>query len=72
MRPELAFTYDADMRPVAAKCTACREQMPPPPPELKDNADLIMWFSRHFFEHRAITHPTPPHDEADNPDTDNR
>jgi hypothetical protein len=64
MKPELAFTYDADMRPIAAKCTACREVMPAPPANLHGAVDLISWFSAFFLEHKRLKHSSPPSSEA--------
>jgi hypothetical protein len=52
MKPELAFTYDADMQPISAKCSACGEQMPAPPPNTRDAVDAIIWLSRHFLQHK--------------------
>lgn len=68
MKPELAFTYDADMHPAAAKCTACGEQMPPPP-DTRDAVDAIIWLSRHFVQHKLKIHSAPlVADAADNLD----
>ena len=64
MKPELAFTYDADMRPVAARCTACGEPMQSPPPDTRDAVDAIIWLSRHFIQHKLSKHPALPDAEA--------
>jgi hypothetical protein len=60
LRPELAFTYDAAMRPIAAKCTACTEKMPAAPLDLRDAVEVIMWFSRSYIEHKRLKHPERP------------
>ena len=56
MPSELSFMYDPQMRPVSAKCTICGQLMPPPPSHLLDSADLIMWLSGEFLEHKRIEH----------------
>ena len=56
MKSELKFTYDEDMHPIGAACTACGEQMPKPDPALKDSADIIGWFSGKYIEHRQHKH----------------
>ena len=60
MKPELSFTYDADMRPIAGKCTACGEQMPAPPTDPRDNVDTILWLSHHFLIHKKLKHAAYP------------
>lgn len=64
MRQELAFTYDEEMRPVAARCTACGDHLLPPPPNIISAVEIIMWFSRRFQEHlQTKPHPAlPSHD----------
>lgn len=59
VKPELTFTYDAEMRPISAKCSACREQMPTPPANLHSTVDLIAWLSASFLEHKRLKHPAP-------------
>ena len=70
MKPELSFTYNAEMRPIAGKCTACGEPMPAPPSDPRDNVDNILWLSHHFLIHKKLKHSTPPDaDAADDKDT---
>jgi hypothetical protein len=64
MRPELSFSYDANIRPIAGKCTACGEQMPAPPSDPRDNIDTILWLSHHFIVHKQLKHPKPPSDDV--------
>ncbi len=59
MRPELSFTYDVDIRPIAGKCTACGELMPTRPSDARDNVDAISWFSQHFIVHHQLKHSAP-------------
>ena len=59
MIPELAIRYDDKLRPVAAHCSSCGLQMPVPPSDLHDSADVINWFSDRFIEHRKQKHPVP-------------
>jgi hypothetical protein len=56
MRTELRFVYDENMRPISATCTACGERMPKPDPALENSADIIMFFSKKYFEHRNLKH----------------
>lgn len=58
MKPELTFTYDDEMRPIAARCTGCQEKLPDPPSEFLSGVDAIMWFSRRFAEHCSLKHAT--------------
>lgn len=64
MRTELAFIYDKNMRLISAKCKQCGEEMPDPSPELALPADIVMWFSVHFLEHKQHKHPQTSHDSA--------
>ena len=69
MRAELSLTYDAEMRPIAGKCSECGEQMPVPPGDPGDNVDTITGLSHHFLIHKRLKHPTPPaRDAADDTD----
>jgi hypothetical protein len=71
MRTKLTFIYDAEMRPVAAKCTRCDRLMLPPPSTLHDAADIVMWLSQRFLEHKRLKHPTaldPDAADATEPD----
>ena len=61
MTPELAIRYDHNLHPVAAYCSSCGLKMPTPPSDLHDSADIILWFSDHFIEHRKEKHPAPPY-----------
>lgn len=61
MIPELTLRYDHDLHPVSAQCSSCGRQMPLPPPDLRDAADIVQWFSVHFIEHRKQEHPAPPY-----------
>ena len=59
MTSELTFIYDAEMRPVAARCSICRKLMPPPPSHLRDAADMVLWLSEQFILHKRKEHPKP-------------
>ena len=61
MVAELAIRYDENLRPVSAQCSSCGLHMPPPPSDLHDTADIILWLSDHFIEHRKQKHPAPPY-----------
>jgi len=56
MTTELKINYDAEMNPASASCTACGEKMPLPPVDLKNSADVIVWFSGKYIEHRSLKH----------------
>jgi hypothetical protein len=55
-RAELEIEYDQEMTPVSGMCTACREMMPKPPADIVNSADIILWFSVKFIEHRRLKH----------------
>jgi hypothetical protein len=55
-RAESKIDYDQEMKPVSAMCTACREMMPKPPADIVNSADIILWFSFKFIEHRRLKH----------------
>jgi|KBSMisStandDraft_5_1062788.scaffolds.fasta_scaffold29187_5 hypothetical protein len=55
-RTELNVEYDGEMRPISATCTGCREKMPTPPADLIDPADIIVWLSNQYIEHRRLKH----------------
>jgi hypothetical protein len=59
MRTELAFSYDKNVRPISARCTRCNAEMPPPGRDLALPADVVMWFSQQFLEHKRLNHPDP-------------
>ena len=69
MIPELAIRYDYDLRPNSAQCSSCGQQMPTPPPDLDDPANMVQWFSSHFIEHRKQKHPAPPYGAVVDSDT---
>jgi hypothetical protein len=56
MKTELRFVYDENMRPISATCTGCAEQMPKPDPVLENAADIILFFSKEYIEHRKRKH----------------
>jgi len=56
LRPDLAFTYDRQGQPVAAKCSLCGTTMPSPPADLTLPADVIVWLSHRYIEHKAEMH----------------
>jgi len=60
MRPELSFIYDPEMRPVSARCSLCGQLIQPPPSTVLDAADMVVWLSQQFIEHKRLRHPTPP------------
>jgi hypothetical protein len=62
MIPELTIRYDHELRPQSAECCSCGHQMPKPPSDLHDSADIVSWFSSHFIEHRKEKHPAPPYE----------
>lgn len=53
---DLKVTYDGNMKPIRATCTGCGEKMPPPPPNLQKSADILMWLSEKYTEHRSLRH----------------
>jgi len=63
MRTELSFTYDATMRPISALCSLCGQPIPSPPSNLSNVADIVMYMSLGFLEHKRLNHPTQPHAE---------
>ena len=65
MIPELTIRYDHDLRPVSAECSSCGQQMATPPSDLHDSADIILWLSNHFVEHRKQKHPATPYGTAE-------
>ena len=65
MCSELSFIYDADMRPVSARCSRCRQLMPPPPSALRDAGDMVMWLSQQFIEHKRLKRPVPSNEDED-------
>jgi hypothetical protein len=58
LRTELAISYDDDLFPVSAACTYCGEQMQKPAKVVKNAAEIILWFSVRFLEHKKLKHPT--------------
>ena len=56
MKTELAFLYDGSMRPTSAKCRLCGEVMPKPDIELSSSADIVLWLSERFLEHKKLEH----------------
>lgn len=57
LRTELVISYDYDMFPVSAACACCGEEMPKPPEDIEVRADIILWFSVRFLEHKGQKHP---------------
>jgi len=57
-KTELAINYDDDIFPVSAVCTHCGEKMPKPAKGVKTAAEIILWFSVRFLEHKRVKHPT--------------
>jgi hypothetical protein len=57
LRTELAIVYNSDMFPVSASCTHCGEEMPKPDACLEFPADIVLWFSLQFLEHKRLKHP---------------
>jgi len=53
---ELKIDYNSEMKPVSASCTGCGEKMPLPPSDLRDSAEIIMWLSMAYLEHRKLKH----------------
>jgi hypothetical protein len=65
MPPELAFIYDAHIRPLSGKCTACNEEMPTPSPDFYDAVEAITWLSAQFVQHNRLKHSAgAPADEV--------
>jgi hypothetical protein len=58
LRTELAIIYDDDMLPVSAACKHCGEGMPKPDAGFESAAEMILWFSVQFLEHKRHWHPT--------------
>jgi hypothetical protein len=57
-RTELAISYDGDLFPISAACTYCGEQMPKLAKDAKTAAEIILWCSVRFPEHKNLKHPT--------------
>ena len=55
-RTELKVNYDAEMKPVSGSCTACGEKMPKSPADLQNPADIIVWLSGKYIEHKRAKH----------------
>jgi len=55
-RAELSFDFDAEAKPASASCTICGEKMLLPPTDLRDTAEIIMWLSMVYLEHRMQKH----------------
>ena len=55
-RSELVFKYDDKSFAVSATCSLCGEKMPLPHPNLTLSADRVMWFAKHFIEHKKQRH----------------
>jgi hypothetical protein len=55
-RTELKIEYNKEMKPIRAMCTGCREAMPLAPVDLVNSADIIMWMSNQYIEHRRLKH----------------
>lgn len=56
LRPQLTFQYGHSMCPLSATCSVCGAVMPLPPANLTRPADIVMWLSRQFIEHKRETH----------------
>ena len=69
MGPELSFSYDNDIRPIAGRCSACGEKMPSPPTDPRDNVDTILWLCHHFIVHKSFKHPASADVPADGQDS---
>jgi len=70
LRTELAISYDDDLLPVSAACTHCGEKMPKPVAGLDFPADIILWFSARFLEHKRLKHPTSRKSDDEEIETD--
>jgi hypothetical protein len=55
-RTELKVEYNAEMKPTSASCTACGEKMPKSPADLENPADIIVWLSGKYIEHKRAKH----------------
>ena len=55
-RTELRITYDGMMMPISGTCSGCGEMMPLPPANLQNSADVIVWLSGKYIEHRSLKH----------------
>jgi hypothetical protein len=56
MRTELRFAYDENMIQISATCTGRGEKMPTPPCTIKDSAEIVLWLSQRYLEHRKLKH----------------
>ena len=56
MLSELKIEYIEDMKPVSATCGGCGENMPTPPAEVVNSADIIMWLSKQYVDHCRQKH----------------
>lgn len=59
MRTDLKFDYSGEISPISAICLACGERMPTPPPSLRDPAEIVLWLSENYLEHKKLTHAAP-------------
>jgi len=57
LRSELAISWDEKMHPIAARCTWCGDPIPQPEPGLTDAAEIVLWFSKAFLDHKRVKHP---------------
>jgi len=55
-RSELNLNFDAEMNPVSGSCSACGEKMPKSPADLRDSAEIIVWLSAKYTEHKMQKH----------------
>lgn len=55
-RTELKIEYDGQMKPIRAVCNGCGEKMPLPLADLQNAADIIVWFSNKYLDHRKLKH----------------
>jgi len=55
-RTELKVNYDAEMKPVSGSCTVCGEKMPKSPADLQTPAEIIVWLSGKYLEHKKQKH----------------
>ena len=55
-RTELEVNYDPEMKPVSGSCTVCGEKMPRSPADLRDSAEIIVWLSEKYSEHKKLMH----------------
>jgi len=56
MEPELNIEYDMRLKPIAAKCSVCRDKMPRMESNLVSAGETYRWFQIQFELHKHRKH----------------